>query len=270
MPAKMLQGTQLLHVGERPRGDKKFATDEYVLAPPGTIVAPRLKGEEPTPENAIRAIIGKAVELSAMAEGGAVAGPTAYQTYVKAHPQTHRAASRGVRGVATPKSGPRVFRRLRQAQEGAAVNPWGGPGVAEALQAIQRAQQAVAGGATMQGFQNYANLDATGAVNTAPAGQDLGVAEGSGQFNNLLQVLLGGAGITGPDNMLAQLAVMGQLGQIDPRALGVTDPKKFRELIGQGQGMPTLAARKQSFDESLYGFARSSPGQGNVAQTSSY
>lgn len=52
----LLKGFQILRVGERSKKDKKFATDEFVAAPPGTIVAPRPKGMAPTMQNAIKAL----------------------------------------------------------------------------------------------------------------------------------------------------------------------------------------------------------------------
>jgi hypothetical protein len=248
MPPKVYAGTQLILVGERGHKDKRFESSEYLLAPPGTIVAPRPKGEPATEENAM-----KAVKKMAKTLGGHMGkGPAGYAAF-----RSKRRAPRGPR-------------RLRAAAEGAATNPWGEPGVAEALQAIARVQQANAAGATQQGWQNFANLDipasapVTGGV--APAGSDIQYAEGSGQFNNLLATLLSAAGITGDTNAL-NLGVMEALGRIDPRALGITDPAKFRELIAQGKGMPTLQGRQQAFNESLYGFQRAAPSRGNVAQT---
>ncbi len=55
-----VEGPTLLHVGERSVDDKKFATDEFVLAPPGTVVAPRPHGMEATPQNAALALIDQA------------------------------------------------------------------------------------------------------------------------------------------------------------------------------------------------------------------
>ncbi len=52
----LLKGFQILRIGERSTKDKKFATDEYLAAPPGTIVAPRPKGQAPTMQNAIKAL----------------------------------------------------------------------------------------------------------------------------------------------------------------------------------------------------------------------
>ena len=52
----LLKGFQILRVGERSTKDKKFARDEFLAAPPGTIVAPRRKGQAPTMQNAIKAL----------------------------------------------------------------------------------------------------------------------------------------------------------------------------------------------------------------------
>ena len=56
-PEGTAMGPTMLRVGERQQGDPEFESDEYLLAPPGTVVAPRTKGEEPTPENAAAAIM---------------------------------------------------------------------------------------------------------------------------------------------------------------------------------------------------------------------
>ncbi len=55
-----VEGPTLLHVGERGVDDPKFAVDEFVLAPPGTVVAPRPHGMEATPQNAALALIDQA------------------------------------------------------------------------------------------------------------------------------------------------------------------------------------------------------------------
>ncbi len=55
-----VEGPTLLHVGERNPNDKKFEVDEFVLAPPGTVVAPRPRGMAATPQNAALALIDQA------------------------------------------------------------------------------------------------------------------------------------------------------------------------------------------------------------------
>lgn len=53
-----VEGPTILRVGERPAGDKKYATEEVVLAGPGTVVAPVPKGmENPSEEDALGLII---------------------------------------------------------------------------------------------------------------------------------------------------------------------------------------------------------------------
>lgn len=72
MPAQVASGPTMLRVGERSSKDEKFAADEYVYADPGVggtvVVAPRPKGETPSMENAIRAIL----KQRRMKQGGVV------------------------------------------------------------------------------------------------------------------------------------------------------------------------------------------------------
>jgi hypothetical protein len=268
----VLHGPSLVHVGERKPGDKKYATDEYLLAMPGTIVAPRKLGEKPTAANAAKALLKQGQKLGMLEPGSTPAdlmggthmtGPSAYQTFTRASgsPSAVSKAKSGT-GVQYARkrrpravSGPRILNRLATAQEGMAVNPF-----AEALRAIQ----AVASGS---------NIDVNSAASilnnpTAPANQgvqsEIPYAEGGASMNDYIKSILGAAGLTGPDLTLAQLGVFDRLGRLDPRALGITDPAEFRRLVGEGQGVPTLEGRKQLFNESLYGFSRSSPQRGNV------
>lgn len=272
---KPLQGPQLIRVGERAHGDKgKYATDEYLLAPPGTIVAPRPRDEEPTPENAARAIIKQGQKLGMLPkEEPTMAGMPAFNAFqallalgAAAQPsgaspgiKSQSASSRRSTSSQRPSGGPPAFRRMRGAQEGAgatpgaAVNP-----IEEALRAIQ--QVATAHGTDV----GTAASMLLGNVSSQPPQDTIDYAEGGASMNALLTQLLGAAGLTGPDLTLAQLAVMEQLGRIDPRALGVTDPTKFRSLIGEGMGFPTLEREKQQFNQSLYGFSQSAPQRGNV------
>lgn len=271
---KLVSGPTLLHVGERPRGDKKYATDEYVLAPPGTIVAPRLKGEEPTPENAARAIVrqGRKLGLLPAGKGKAMPNLPAYAAY------------KAAQGLATPPAatggtpvGPPVYRRMTAAATGAGVSsaaPAAGTGQpGAAVNPIKDALDAIAAVSTARGVSNE---QAASMLNTGsavplnqPAPTSVGISEGSGAMANLISQLLGGAQLTGPDLMLAQLAIMQGLGIIDPRALGITDPAQFRALLAEGQGMPTLDAQKQRFNESLFGFSQSAPSRGNVPTVAS-
>lgn len=246
MPGKVLDGPQLIRVGERSKADKKYATDEYLLAPPGTIVAPRLKGEKPTPENAAKALLGKAIELGMIPTGGETMGPSAFRAFASGQGAGTRQAS----------VGPPMLRKIRGAATGAAVNP-----VADALNAIKAVGSAA----------GVDDATAAGMLNTgdAPLGDTVDFAEGTGSMSNYLQQLLAGGQLTGPDLMLAQLAFMQNLGYIDPRAIGVTDPAKFRSIIGEGKGTATIDLKKQMFNESLYGFSQSSPQRGNVPQYAS-
>ena len=63
----LLKGFQILRVGERNPKDKRYAADEFVAAPPGTIVAPRPRGMKPTLENAISALADTAVQAASAA-----------------------------------------------------------------------------------------------------------------------------------------------------------------------------------------------------------
>ncbi len=72
------QGT-LIRVGERKPGDKKYATEEVVFAPPGTVVAPVPRGmENPSHEDALGLIISQLAKESsreAAPHTGGMAGP---------------------------------------------------------------------------------------------------------------------------------------------------------------------------------------------------
>lgn len=273
--SKLLEGPQLIHVGERKPGDKKFATDEYLFAPPGTIVAPRRRDEKPTLENAARAIVAQGQKLGMLPKGhpdgllglmpegaegqGVSAGPAAYKSFMKSASPKATSAKKGVTGRPAAKTSPPAFHALQTAEDGAGASP---DPLGDALRAILATSQA-------QGIDvnSAANVLHGGVPATAPAGGTIGQAEGTGAFAGLLQSLLAAAGLTGPDLLTAQLGIMQAMGRIDPRALGITDPSQFRTLLGEGKGMPTVQGRQQDFNESLYGFQRSSPRNGTVAQT---
>lgn len=65
----------LLHVGERPKGDPKYASDEYVYAPPGNqvIVAPREKNKPATADNGMAAIM-QILQAHMRGNSGAIQG----------------------------------------------------------------------------------------------------------------------------------------------------------------------------------------------------
>lgn len=282
---KLLHGTSLIRVGERKAGDKKYAVDEYLLAPPGTIVAPRLRNEEPTPENAARAIIAQGKKLGMLPEGAApedILGGSdmnmpAYTAYRAAQGTANASAparlSRSARDRSEPqrqsvvsrasRNGPPMYHMLQGAEEGMAAAP------GMAVNPFEEALRAISQVATQRGIDPTA---AAGMLNT-PASQGpqptIPMAEGTTAFQGLLEQLLSAAGLTGPDLMLAQLGIMNSIGSIDPRALGITDPAKFRSLLGENMGMPTLDARKQTFNESLFGFSQSAPMRGNVPTVAS-
>lgn len=254
--ASTVQGPALLHVGERKRGDKNFHTDEYVLAPPGTIVAPRRRGEPATAENAL-----KALSRQAQSGGTMATGPSAFQSYSKA------------KNMAAPKPvGPPVYRQMVKAQMGATVSsaqPTAGMAVnpvADALTAIQSVANAQ--GSTPEMAANSL-LNPGTTMGAAPPAANVPFATGGDAMSGFLQALLGGGQLTGPDLMLAQLALMQALGRIDPRALGVTDPAQFRALIAEGMGEPTLDMQRQRFNQSLFGFSQAAPSRGSVPTVAS-
>lgn len=288
MPTKPIAGPALIHVGERSPKDKNFATDEYVFAPPGTIVAPRKKGEKPTAENAMRALSAQARKLGMEKP---MAGPKAYTAYQSAKKAAApKRTSPSAQGRSEPRADamPPILGALVGAAIGAGVGSRQGSGstympagstsapataptaapqqpvqqaapnpVADALTAISQVSQA----------NGIDNASAASLLNTAPAAPQgpatgVGFAEGTGAFNTFLSNLLGAAGLTGPDLMLAQLGIMQQLGIVDPRALGVTDPAQFRTLLAEGKGFKTLDAQKQAFNQSLFGFSQASAQRG--------
>lgn len=274
----MVAGPTLIHVGERPRGQKKYASDEYVLAPPGTIVAPRKRGEKPTPENAARAIIGQAEKMGLLGGEPMSKGPAAYDAYTKAKGMAQTPARRMPLAAGGASVGPPVYRRLTPAAVGAGVTSTAAPTAAasvgqptaaanpfkDALDAIFQVGQA-------QG------VDPTAAAGmllnqptpASPAPSTIPFASGAGSMSNYLGQLIQGGQLTGPDLMLAQLAIMLGMGQINPAALGITDPAQFREILAGGGGVPTLDAQKQRFNESLFGFSQSAPSRGNVPAVAS-
>lgn len=255
--ASNVQGPTLLHVGERRRGDKRYHSDEYVYAPPGTIVAPRRRGEPATPENAMRAI-----QRQVAKAGGTMAkGPTAYQAFNKA------------RAIASPVPvGPPVFREMTKAQMGATVSSQQPVASTQAApDPIGDALRAISAVSSSYGVGNEAAASMLNnqPIPSAPAAENIPFATGGGAMSDFLTALLGGANLTGPDLMLAQLAIMSALGRIDPRAIGVTDPARFRALLGEGMGEPTLDMQRQRFNQSLFGFSQASPSRGNVPTVAS-
>lgn len=283
MPPKLIAGPSLVHVGERKPGDPKWATDEYIFAPPGTIVAPRKLLEKPTAQNAEKAILAKGRELGMFGKETTIADlmgegtmktPPAYAAYKKATGSPSRPVPMktggGIRalrsrGTGKPQRGPRY---LPKAEDGIAT---GGDPLSEALLAIQAA--ASANGVDVNTAANMLNNPAgigaapPSAPTAAPGTMDVGV--GGGYMNDYLTQILAAAGLTGPQLMNAQLGIMQALGMVDPNAIGITDPAQFRSILAKGEGMPTLAKQQQQFNQTLYGFSQSSPNRGNVPQTSS-
>lgn len=262
MVAKLLAGPQLIRVGERKPGDKTYAVDEYILAPPGTIVAPRRKGEPPTPENAARAIIKKAKELGmldANTDAGRLMGL-----------QTGGAVRRGRTAGGTMAGTLPHFTAFR--------NRFRESGMVGNMPVVPPTRHKTAAPATLEeGFARMRRRAGGPRMFSRLVGAQTGVgsipyAVGGDPFLTYLQLLLGAGQLLGPDLMSSQLNVMNALGFVNPAAIGVTDPTQFRELVAQG-GMPTLAAelgrRKQSFDESLYGFSEAAPSRGNVPTVAS-
>jgi hypothetical protein len=88
-------------------------------------------------------------------------------------------------------------------------------------------------------------------------------------MDQYLQILLAAAGITGPQLMNTQLDIMNSLGYVNPEALGITDPSKFRDILAKGGGFPTLEREAQNFRQTLYGFSEASPQRGNVPKIAS-
>ena len=62
MAGKAYGGPIIMRVGERTGKSPRYAKDEFILAAPGTIIAPRPKGVKPTLENAARAILKQALK----------------------------------------------------------------------------------------------------------------------------------------------------------------------------------------------------------------
>lgn len=80
MAPKIIFGTTLLRVGERSPRDRRYASDEFVLAAPGTIVAPRPRNEPPTMETAVRQLVKTLQQAKPVrAQAGAVTDPSLLQ-----------------------------------------------------------------------------------------------------------------------------------------------------------------------------------------------
>jgi hypothetical protein len=62
MAGKAYGGPIIMRVGERTGKSPRYAKDEFILAAPGTVIAPRPKGVKPTLENAARAILKQALK----------------------------------------------------------------------------------------------------------------------------------------------------------------------------------------------------------------
>lgn len=215
-----VQGPTLLHVGERSSNDKKFATDEFVLAPPGTVVAPRPQGMKATPENAARAIMAQlsGLDLSKAEHGAEVATIPAEKACKILEDGT-------LEGKPLTPEQQRFFSMICQGegqagppQQGGpqqqAGPPQGGP-PPEALAALQQilAQQGGGGGALPQ------------------AADGAQVAPGAQSMADLLQKLLQDGGFS-IDMLLGIFSLMNSLGIIVPEAIGVTDVQDLRDIFG--------------------------------------
>ncbi len=207
-----VEGPVLLHVGERTKDDPRFASDEFVLAPPGTVVAPRPHNMKPTVANARKAIAGQLAGLSLdEAAEGATVGKAKACKMLEDGSANGKALSKGQKkffGFVCSGGEP------TKAADGAIVS-------GEVLDML-----AGAGGM----YEMHAGGEVTG------GGQ---VTEGTDIMSQLLASLLGGAG-TGIDSMGLIIGLMQALGQFNPAALGVTDPQELRDVFA-GQGGNFLA-----------------------------
>ena len=222
----LLKGYQILRVGERSKTDKKFASDEFLAAPPGTIVAPRRKGTAPTMQNAIKALAETATKAS-------LPNPKF---------DSVRALKGAQAGAYTVVSGDTLSAIALQMAPG---QPIYGPG--GSLEQLVAANPQITDPGSIFPGQVINNPFAGGATTTtppaattapkaaAPASQaqpiqpSIGdVAGGSSfQIELLRQLLADEVGRLGIPTLNA--SIMQSLGFIAPSLTGVTDPAVFRQ-----------------------------------------
>ena len=200
----LLKGYQILRVGERSAKDKKFATDEFLAAPPGTIVAPRPKGTAPTMQNAIKALA---------------------ETASKALPQPPRfdstQALKGAQeGAYTIVSGDTLS---AIAQQMAPHLPIYGTGGSLELLLAANPQFASDPGSIFPGQQ------VTNPWFTAPATPSTPATKAAAKppTQPIQPILADEVGRLGIPTLNA--SIMQSLGFIAPSLTGITDPAKFRE-----------------------------------------
>lgn len=207
MSGRVVVGPAILHVGERPAGDKKYATDEFVLAPPGTIVAPRPKNVKPTFRNAVRLLKQQAMKSGYKAPDIVKA---AGGTYVVQPGDTLWSIAARMLG-----SGARWPEILRASGLPANFDP-------RSLRVGQTL--------TMPGQPQPGRPPRTRSSGSAPPSQPMQVAVGADLLRQYLEMLTGQFSQQMATELpLAQLAMMSAVGALVPGLLGVTDPRLFRQ-----------------------------------------
>jgi hypothetical protein len=275
----VVKGPTLLHVGERSPDDKEFAQDEFVLAPPGTVVAPRPHDMEPTPENAARAIMAQLSEASLVEaqEGATVSKGKACKILEDGMVNGKKLTGPQKRLFGMACSGKEP--ELAGAQEGATVAP-GAQSMADFLQ-----QLLGQGGVSIDmllgiiGLMQSLGTIIPGAIGiTDPA--DLRDIIGGATGGNVPTL---DARQFGEQQRVNNANIMAQLGFIIPGLLGQTDPRRFDAGLamaldpglsgavgdfGAGGGnitdigraarnvgpIPTLAQKQQEYQQALTGF----------------
>lgn len=250
MALPMTVSPAILRVGERkPRRGDRYAVDEYVFVPPGSmaVVAPRPKDEKPSLRNAVKALRNQldntpggqylAPLLEAVqrqlkpkkAQAGYVVQPgdtlwTIIQRLGGDPTQWGRVAS------AIGLSDPRTL------QIGTVI-PW------DVLRAVGANVPAPPPPPPPPAPPPPAPSPAPPPAPSPPAQGTVPV--GGETMERYLQALTGPVTIAAMTDLpQVQLNIMRAAGLIVPEAIGVTDPARFRELIGNafntGQGIPTL------------------------------
>lgn len=237
MVAPIVEGPAILRVGERSPKDKKFATDEFVYAAPGSIVAPRPHDMEPTMENAIAALLTTAVKAFGASRGkSAATKPAGAQGgYVVQQGDTLWSIAQRLLG-----SGARWRELLGPSGLPENFNPGGlSPGTVINLP----------GGAPGAAAPPVATEAPIAAATPAPAtaGSPGEVFAGSQFLQDLLgKLLTDDVGRLGIPQL--QQNIFESLGFVAPSLYGMTDPAEFRKgLEGVLQGsvgyVPTEAAK---------------------------
>lgn len=266
----LLKGFQLLRVGERSRKDKKYETDEFVAAPPGTIVAPRPKGMAPTVENAIQQLTNTAVEAMGSGQGsGRALYAKAYGPAGFIRPRRSERRLAGAQaGVYTVVSGDNLWSIWSRSNTGMswsdflALNSHLGPNydLIHPGDTVYLSSQAAGGGApapsppAAQPAPPSAPA-ATPPMGTPPLTESPGeMFAGQALIEEWLRGLSGEAEVLGIGIPQLQAGIMESLGFYAPSLYGLTDPAEFRTGLagvlggapGAAQTYPTLAA-KQAF-----------------------